>query len=174
MRGNRRGRGAALRALPALLLILVFGACDFDKVAMKVILGLNEVQDGAYNALKDARAQTVAAGLKCGELARAQTPPVVPNPEACKALGSPLPFDPEAVNGAIGVSNAAYESIRAANEARLALKAGSATQPDVVLAIGHAIGAVGRLGTATKDLGVPFNDSELKKLTDFWNGRTGP
>jgi hypothetical protein len=167
------GRGR-LATFPALFLLFTLAACDFDTAAKKVILGLNEVQDGAFLALKDARSQTLAAGLKCGTVARAQVLPVTPSPEVCKALGVPLPFNPEAVNDAIGISNAAYEAIRGANEARLALKAGSGSKGDVILAIGHAIAAVSRLGNAAKDVGVPFDDTELKKLTDYWNGRTGP
>ena len=170
-----RGRGASpLRVAPAILLVLALTACDFDTAAKKTILGLNELQDGAFLALKDARGQVVAAGLKCGELARLQIPPVTPSPEACKAIGSPLPFDPVKLNDAIAVGNAAYEAIRGANEARLALKAGTGAKADVILAIGHAIAAVTRLGTAARDLGVPFDDTELKRLTDFWNGRQGP
>ncbi len=172
-----RGRGATpLRAVPALFLVLLLPlvGCDFDTAARKTILGLNEVQDGAYNALKDAKAQVFVAGARCGELARLQTPPAAPSPVMCEALGAPLPFDPVKVNDAIAISNAAYEAIRGANEARLALKAGSGSQGDVFLAMGHAIAAVARLGTAAKDLGVPFDDTELKRLTDFWNGRQGP
>jgi len=168
-------RGVLLsRALPALFLAVALAGCDFDSTARKVLFGLNDVQDGAFLALKDARAQTVAAGKACGELARAQTPPVAPSLEACKALGVPIPFDPVRVNEAIGISNAAYEAIRAANEIRLGVKSGTGSQGDVIAAIGHAFVAVTRLGNAAKDVGVPFDDTELKKLTDYWNGRTGP
>lgn len=162
------------RALPVFfvsLALLVAVGCDFDTAAKKTIFGLNEVQDGAFNALKEARAKTIAAGLACGEAARAAVPPVNPSPEACAALGHPIPFDPAKVNDAISVSNAAYEAIRGANSARLALKDGSGSKGDVLAAVGHALDALIRLGAAVREAGVEFDDTELRKLNDYWNGR---
>jgi hypothetical protein len=167
-------RGRGLAAPLALFLVLILGACDLDSVAKKVLFGLNELQDASYNALKDARAQSVAAGLRCGEVARAQAPPVTPSLEACKALGVPIPFDPEAVNRAITVSNTAKDAIRGGNEIRLAVKKGSAAPADLIGAVGHAIAGMVDLASAVKEAGVPFDDSELRKLADYWNGRTGP
>lgn len=172
-----RGSGRRVllsRALPAFFLafaLVLAAGCDFDTAAKKTIFGLNEIQDGAFNALKEARAKTVAAGLACGEAARAAVPQVTPSPEACAALGHPIPFDPAKVNDAISVSNTAYEAIRGANEARLALKAGSGSKGDVLAAVGHALDALLRLGAAVREAGVEFDDTELRKLNDYWNGR---
>ena len=65
-----RGTGRRVllsRALPAFfvsLALLVAVGCDFDTAAKKTIFGLNEVQYGAFNALKEARAKTIAAGIR--------------------------------------------------------------------------------------------------------------
>lgn len=164
-RGSLAGRG--VRALPVLLLALVFvfslGASDCGDTTNRTLASMNELQDVAGHALIEAKTQTEAAGLKCGALARAQTPPVMPSPEACEALGAPLPFNPVTVNDAIGYSNAAYEAIRAANAAKKAVAAGTATPEALAESVAQAIAAVQRLYRASQDLGMKLDYGKAEK-----------
>lgn len=159
----RRGRGLA--ALPALLLVVLFtlGASDCGDATNRTLASLNELQDAAGHALLEAKTQTEAAGLKCGQLARLQVPPVTPSPEACAALGAPLPFDPVRTNDAIGYSNGAYEAIRAANAVKKAVKAGTATPEAVAQSVSQAIVAVQRLYRASQDLGLKLDYGGAEK-----------
>ena len=158
-------RGHGLRAVPALLLGLLFGlgASDCGDTTNRVLVSLNELQDAAGHALLDAKGQTEAAGLKCGHLARIQVPPVTPSPETCEALGSPLPFDPVGLNTAIGYSNAAHEAIRGANAAKKAVAAGTGTPEAVAEGVTQAIAAVQRLYRAGKDLGLNLDYGKADK-----------
>jgi hypothetical protein len=153
------------KALPALFLVVLFslGASDCGQTTNKVLDSMNDLQDAAGKALLEAKGQTEAAGLKCGQLARLQVPPVMPSPDACEALGSPLPYDPVRVNEAIGYSNAAYEAIRAANVVKKAVKAGTATPEGLAESISHVIVAVQRLYRASQDLGVKLDYAGAEK-----------
>lgn len=163
------GRGVSLRALPALFFVVLFslGASDCGQTTNKILDSMNDLQDAAGHALLEAKGQTEAAALKCGQLARLQVPPVIPSPEACEALGSSLPYDPVKVNEAIGYSNGAYEAIRAANAVKKAVKAGTATPEGLAESISHVIVAVQRLYRASQDLGVKLDYAGAEKaLTD--------
>lgn len=156
------------RGCLALFVVLFsLGASDCGQTTNKVLDSMNDLQDAAGHALLEAKGQTEAAGLKCGQLARLQVPPVMPSPEACEALGSPLPFDPVKVNEAIGYSNGAYEAIRAANAVKKAVKAGTATPEGLAESISHVIVAVQRLYRASQDIGVKLDYAGAEKaLTD--------
>lgn len=157
--------GRRLMAPLALFLVVVFslGASDCGDVTNRTIVSLNDLQDAAGRSLEDAKAQTQGAALQCGELARLQVPPVTPSPEACAGLGAPLPFDPVAMNEAIGYSNAAYEAIRAANAAKSAVKAGAGTPEAVAEGVSKAIVAVQRLYRAARDLGLKLDYGKADK-----------
>jgi hypothetical protein len=171
-----RSRGASLLAsrVPALLLVLLFGlgASDCGQTANRVLDSMNDLQDAAGHALLEAKAQTEAAGLKCGQLARIQVPPVTPSPEACEALGSPLPFDPVKVNKAISYSNGAHEAIRAANAVKKAVKAGTTPPEGLAESLSHVIVAVQRLYRASQDLGVRLDYAGAEKALADAKGAT--
>jgi hypothetical protein len=160
--------GVPLLAVPALLLVFALVGCSFDGTAKKVIVGANEVQDGAKNAFNDAKAQTEAAGKACGTAARAAIPPVTPSLEACAALGVPIPYDPEKLNKLEGPINATYEAIRAAESVRLAWKKGEAGKADVIAQITLGLDAISRLVNAANDLGIDIDRTPLDEVIRKW------
>jgi len=166
--------GQGLRALPALLLVVLFslGASDCGQTTNRVLDSMNDLQDAAGKALLEAKASTEAAGLKCGQLARIQIPPVIPSPEACAGLGVPLPYDPVRVNEAIGYSNAAHEAIRAANAVKKAVKDGTATPEDLASGVSRVIVAIQRLYRASQDLGVRLDYAGAEKAVADAKGAT--
>lgn len=174
-----RRPGTVARAVPlsrrtgaagaAIFLLLALVGC-FNATAKKVIVGANEVQDGAKNVYNDAKTQTEAAGKACGVEARAAVPPVVPSLEACAALGVPIPYDPVKLNKLAGPINAAYEAIRGAEAARLAWKAGTGTKADVIAQITFGLDAVSRFVAAANDLGLKLDTTKLGEIITKWNG----
>ena len=164
MRTDRARRIAALA-----LAVLALAGC-FNGTAKKVIVGANEVQDGAKNVYNEAKAQTEAAGAKCGAVARAAVPPVVPSLAACAALGVPIPYDPAKLNTLAGPINAAYEAIRGAEATRLAWQAGTAPKADVIVQVTLGLEAITRFVTAANAVGLKIDTTKLGAIVAQWNG----
>jgi hypothetical protein len=159
------------RALPALLLVLALPLVGcFNATAKKIIVGANEVQDGAKNAYNDAKAQAETAGKACGEVARTAVPPVVPSLEACAALGIPIPYDPEKLNKLAGPINAAYEAIRGAEAARLAWRNGNGDKANVIVQVTLALEAITRFVAAANDAGLQIDTTTLGQIVAKWEG----
>lgn len=154
----------------AVLSISVLPLGCFNATAKNVIVGANEVQDGAKNAFNEAKAKTEAAGKACGAVARQAVPPVTPTLEACAALGVPIPYDPAKLNALAGPINAAYEAIRGAEAARLAYQKGTGQKADVVAQITLGLDAVARFVAAANDLGVEVDTTKLGEIITKWNG----
>lgn len=160
-----------MRARLAVLLVAVLALTGcFNATAKKVIVGANEVQDGARGAYNEAKVQTEEAGEACGAVARAAVPPVVPSLEACAALGVPIPYDPARLNTLAGPINAAYEAIRGAEAARLAWQAGAAPKSDVILQITLGLEALTRFVAAANDIGLKLDTTKLGEIVAKWNG----
>ena len=155
-------------ALLAVLVLALVGC--FNATARKVIVGANDVQDGAKNAYNEAKAQTVAAGKACGDAARAATPPVTPTLEACAALGIQIPYDPAKLNKLEGPINAAYETIRSAEAVRLAWTKGKAGKADVIVQVTLALEAISRFVTAANDIGIDIDRSAIDAIVQKWEG----
>jgi hypothetical protein len=156
------------KAVFLLAFAILLSGCTFDGTAKKVLVGANDVQDGAKKAFDDAKAQTEAAGKACGTAARAAVPPVTPSPEACAALGIPIPYDPEKLNKLAGPINATYEAIRAAESVRLAWKKGEAGKSDVIAKVTLGLDAISRLITAANDVGINIDRAPLDEVIRKW------
>lgn len=156
------------KAVFLVALAVLLSGCTFDGTAKKVIVGANDVQDGAQKAFNDAKAQAEAAGKACGAAARAAVPPVTPSLEACAALGIPIPYDPEKLNKLAGPINATHEAIRAAESVRLAWKKGEAGKSDVVAQITLGLDAISSLVNAANDLGIDIDRAPLDTVIRKW------
>ncbi len=145
----------------ALLVALALVGCSqsLDSVAKRAIVTANDAQDGVARVYIGAKAATEDAGLRCGSAARAAGR--TPSPEVCAQLGVPLPYDPVRLNSLVGPVNAAYEAIRAADSARLAVAAGAKAEPDLALALTEALKALLRLKTAAADVGLALDGKKL-------------
>jgi hypothetical protein len=132
--------GHSPRLLACLLVALVglftFGCtASFNDVAKKAILSANEAQAAAATTYQDASAKEATAAEACRQamVAHSITPPAMSAtgwPAAkkqCADLGTPIPFDPFALQKAAAPVNGLYDLVRETNTVRLAFEPNAAT-----------------------------------------------
>lgn len=161
---RRRAASPGLGGVLFLSLLLVAG-CP-ARVAKNAIVTANELQDAAARAYNQAKADETAAANSCKTKAAAAGV-VIPTPltrenvagvmDSCKALGSPLPYDPFKLADLAGPINSAYEGVRAADAVRRGAQPGDQAQ-----FIAAMTDVIGRLWRAATDLGIKLPANTLE------------
>ncbi len=152
------------RAVSLCLLVALIGCATADQVAKKAEITAIDLQEAAAHAYLDATQQETVADAACGSAmkiagipAQKVTPASWPAiAEACKTLGTPIPYDPFKLAAVGRQVNQAYDAIQAADVARMdvkkAIAAGKA--PDTSGVVIAAMQAIRSLYTVALDVGL--------------------
>lgn len=136
--------------------------CNFDSYAKQAIVSANELQDAAARAYNAAKEQEQAQGKACAIVARERN--LTPSVEVCAQLGVPIPYDPEKLAALAQPINEAYDAIRALNDLREAVNAGTAPKADLQAALVKASGAILRLYEIATGIGIKVDLAGAQKL----------
>jgi len=175
-RPTRSGRAFTSRTATGSILLLtvavLLSACasDPNAVAKKVISAADAAQQAIATSYTEATTAEKAAGLACGDEGKRLRslgqlpPPWRPSFETCKAIGKPLPYDPDKLAKVADPLNTTYDAIRAADSARqLAVAASKA--PDAGAIAIQLLDFLSRLYALAGELGFKTNPALLRAVT---------
>ncbi len=177
-RPTRSGRAftsrSATTSSSALLLVVALllsaGCASPNAVAKRVISAADAAQQAIATSYTEATVAEKAAGLACGDegkrlrAAGTLAPAWRPSFENCKAIGKPLPYDPDKLASVADPLNATYDAIRAADSARK-LAVASLKDPNPGAIAVQLLDFLSRLYALAGELGFRTNPGLLRAVT---------